>query len=179
MLLAFSGFAVACEQPGDAPEITISTVEESVATTLELSVQCADNAGRLIVTSLGPQADSVVFCFQLAISDLNKADLDTTEMQALYDETMESYVVARKLYFKGMLFAQLANVFATNAADVEGTEAYAMRVKAAACYYEAATYMEDAAIELETVLELGDKGQALMLELLPVVEDDVEVVDPA
>ena len=166
VLVAFTGVTFA--DPGDptlAPEVTVESVDDSVTTTLEVACQYAMNTAAPVGMELGPRADDVMYTFQSSLSFLATEGVDAGELSLLFEEAGKDYREARASFSKGVLFIDLANLFVDEAEDAEGAEAYALRTRAASCYYEAGTYFERAKASLDTVIALGVKGEAVAKEL--------------
>lgn len=161
MLLAIPGFALACDEPTLAPGVTVESVEGSSVGVLEEALSCVDEVACSVMQDFGPHADRVMRSFRGAIL-LWDGQVDVTELKTLGDKAFENYGIARQLFSKGNVYAALGSILAAEAKDAEGIKADVLRVKAAVCYYEAAICMEGARTVLETVLEIGEKGRALV-----------------
>lgn len=154
-----------CRPPPSPSEVVVETVDESVSATLDTALQYVENVIQPIMWEVGPQADAVIFDLQIMTMTLNSQDIELTELLALSDEAEENYREARELFTRGMVYVQLADIFAEEAEEYEGVVAYTLRTRAAAYYYRAAIYVEQSRTALDTVLEIGKKAEVLVSKL--------------
>lgn len=172
VLVAFGGVTFAEVPP--APEVTVESVDDSVTTTLEVASQYAMNTATPVMSELGPQADGVMYSFRDLVTFLTMEGADVSELTQLCEEAEKNYQEARASFSKGLVYMELADVFVSEAENADGTAVYVLRTKAAACYYEAASYLERSRTALDTVIALGVKGEAVAKEIeLPPVGDKV------
>jgi len=166
-LLAFSGVTFAGDEP--TSEVTVTTVENSVATTVEIAVQYAKNAAAPL-KELGPQAAEVLWHFDNAITVFEAAifqdAIDISEVLTLSEKATENFLSGQTLFFKGSMYFQMGSILTAEAETLEGTAAIVLRVEAAVYYYESVIYMEQSQVALNTVLETGEEGKILIEKLI-------------
>lgn len=166
-------YAFADDTPTLAPDVTVETLDDSINTTLDVALQYVESAIRPIDSDLGPQADAVLFNLTMTTAYLEDEGVDVTALLTLTDEATEKYNFARRMYSKAMVYVNLGDILVFDADNTIDTAAYALRVKAAACYYEATIYLERSRTALETVLTIGKKAETLADELTPMTDDDL------
>lgn len=175
--LALTGLCVACPTDGEsAPEVVVETVDESVDTTLEVANQYIKNLAAPIARKIGPQASSILRSFPYALNNLRSLEIDTTEFEKLGESAATHFNDGRVLFKKGNVYSLLGDMLASEAEEADGTKVYALKTKAAACYYEAAVYLEQARAELESVIKIGNEAKELYKKLNPpeTVEPEIE-----
>jgi uncharacterized protein YbcC (UPF0753/DUF2309 family) len=104
---------------------------------------------------------------------LEDEGVDITALRILMDEATVKYNYARRMYSKATVYINLGDTLVSEARDTVDTESYALRVKAAACYYEATIYLVRSRTALEAVLAIGEQANTLIDELTIVTIDDV------
>lgn len=166
-------YAFADDTPTVAPDVTVETLDDSINTTLEIATQYVESAIRPIESDLGPQADAVMFNLTMTTSYLEDEGVDVTDLQTLTDEATVNYTLARRMYSKARVYVNLGDILVSDADNTVDTAAYALRVKAAACYYEATIYLERSQTALKAILEIGREAEVLAEELTPTTDDDV------
>ena len=172
-VVAGVAYAFADDDTTVTPDVTVETLDDSINTTLDVALQYVESAIRPIESDLGPQADAILFNLTMATAYLEDSGVDVTELQTLTDEATVNYTYARKMFSKGRVYVDLGDTLASEAEDTTDTVAYALRMKAAACYYEATIYLERSRTALEAVLTIGREADALIDELTPTTDDDV------
>lgn len=155
------------------PEVTVESLDDSVATTLTVAFEYSSNAAFLIMEKTGPKADRDWYTFQSAVTFLATQDVDVTVLDAISEVAGANYVTARELFSKGVLFQRLGDMYAAEARDVTGVEAYILTLKAATNYYNAAFCMEQSYDALKTVIDTCAEGEAL----IEVLTSDTPIVD--
>ena len=170
-VVAGAVFVLADDAPTIAPDVTVETLDDSINTTLDVALQCVESAIRPIESDLGPQADAVMFNLTATTSYLEDEGVDVTDLQTLTDEATVNYTLACRMYSKARVYTNLGDILASEADDTVDTAAYALRVKAAACYYEAVIYLERSRTALKAGLELGREADVLADELTPASDD--------
>lgn len=172
-VVAGAAYAFADDDTTVTPDVTVETLDDSINTTLDIALQYVESAIRPITFDLSPRAGAVVFNLPLVAAYLEDSGVDVTELQTLADEVTVNYIYARKMFSKASVCIDLADTLASEAGDAADTEAYALRVKASACYYEAAIYLECSRTALEAVLTIGREADTLIDELTPTTDDDL------
>jgi hypothetical protein len=172
-VVAGAVFVLADDTPTLAPDVTVESLDDSINTTLDIALQYVEGAIRPIDSDLGPQADAVIFNLIMTTSYLEDEGIDVTDLQTLTDEATVNYTLARRMYSKAHVYINLGDILVSEADDTVGTAVYALRVKAAACYYEATIYLERSRTALKAVLEIGREAEVLVEELTPTTDDDV------
>lgn len=159
-------YVLADDTTTSVPDVTVESLDDAIDTTLDIAVQYVDDAIRPITSDLGPQADAVLFSLTTNLADLSSRGINFTGLQTLTDEATIKYNYARKMFSKAMVYIDLGDILASEAEDAMDAEAYALRVKAAACYYEAAIFLVRSRTALETVLEIGEEAASFVEELM-------------
>jgi hypothetical protein len=172
-VVAGVAYAFADDDTTVTPDVTVETLDDSINTTLDVALQYVESAIRPIESDLGPQADAILFNLTMATAYLEDEGVDITALRTLTDEATENYNYARRMYSKARVYTTLGDILVSEADDTVDTAMYALRVKAAACYYEATIYLERSRATLEDVLEIGKEADALIDELTPTTDDDV------
>lgn len=170
-VVAGAALVLADDTPTVAPDVTVETLDDSINTTLDVALQYVESAIRPIESDLGPQADAVLFNLTMTTAYLEDEGIDVTALQTLTDEATEKYDFARRMYSKARVYVNLGGILVSDADNTVDTAAYALRIKAAACYYEATIYLERSRTALEAVLAIGKEVEVLAEELTPTTDD--------
>ena len=148
------------------PVVTVESLDDSVATTLTVAFEYASNASSLVTERTAPKATKGLYTLQSALTFLTMQGVDVTELGAR-EAAEESYITARGLFYTGTVFLELGDVYAAEAKDVTGVEAYILTLKAATSYYTGAFYLEQSYDSLKTVIDTCAEGEALIEALTP------------
>lgn len=153
------------DSPELAPPVTIESLTETVAATTAQTLKYVDGIMEPIAYEKGGTAQGMMMSFQFAIGDLSTLDIDTTALQALFEDAGVNFNIATEAYGKCIAYVRVGDVLSTEADTVGGVDALTLRLKASLSYCVAAAYAEQCDTALNTVLEISEQGQLLYDEL--------------